>query len=608
MTTTVTAATATAATTKKLGALPVIAAALKRLRLVERIDEVVPPDPRNVVTTGQCVEALVLAILTGTHTLYRVDQLLASYDLELGLGWEARAGDFHDERLARALEALLKAGLNKVVSAVVVQALKEYELDLSILRLDTTTASLHGLYAESTPPALPEEADAIPHITKGRSKDRQGLKQIVFGTAVTSEGFPTYGRASSGNRADPLELRHLMRRVAERVPDPTGTTIVGDSKLCASETLLLARRSGFHFVTLVPKTMNVREEALKEFRAARGRGELEVLLEKEGRSGELETWRGCSVPMIFEHEDKATKLVTRSFYRGLVVESSALMRTKLLSLGKKRDRERRALDKEVKRERKSVYRCAADADEAARRFGGRKTRFHKLVGQTTVEDAPLRRSRPGRPRRGEGRQTEPVWRAWFDVESDEEAFEAILAEEGSFVLVTSHPVIGKAQRTNREIFETYHDQWGVERVMHWFKGSLDFAPVYLKTPKRIAALTQVYVIALMVYALVQREARRELAARDTTIAGNLKPTAIPTTEVVFRLFEGVNAARRDGKTVVIENLTTAQAHGYRALGLDVLERSDVRVARPREPRPGDRGYYRPRQKRRRQPSSRDSAA
>ena len=64
---------------RKLEHLPVIEAALKRLELAKLIDEVVPPDPRNVVTTGQCVEALVVAILTGTHTLYRVDQLLAGY-------------------------------------------------------------------------------------------------------------------------------------------------------------------------------------------------------------------------------------------------------------------------------------------------------------------------------------------------------------------------------------------------------------------------------------------------------------------------------------------------------------------------------------------------
>jgi transposase len=593
---------------RKLEHLPVIATALKRLKIAEKVDELIQPDPRNVVTTGQCIEAMVVAILTGTHTLYRVDQLLMGYDLELGLGWKVPAGRFH-ERLARSLDDLVEVGLNKVPSAIFVQALREYELDLSIMRLDTTTASVHGVFAESMAPALPEDLEAIPHVTKGRSKDHRGLKQIVFGTAVTEEGFPAYGRAASGNRADPCELRFVMKRVAERVPDPSGTTIVGDSKLCAAETLLLARRLGFHFVTLLPKSTNARVDALRGFRAARRRGELELFLEKKGRSGEDETWRRCSVPVVIEHEDKATKEKTRLLLRAVVVESSGLARQKRASLEKERERERVALEKDARAQIRKVYRCEADAEEATLRLRAKAPRFHTLATKTCVETVLARRLGPGRPKRSERRKTESVFRAWFEIQGNEDAFDAILSEESSFVLVTSHPAVGEAARSNRAVFETYHDQWGVERVMHWFKGNLDFAPIFLKTPARIAALTQVYVIALMVYALIQREARRELAARETKIAGNLRPTAMPTTEVVFRLFEGVAAARRARSLgVAVENLTTAQVDGYRMLGIDVLERPGVRLAKPRPPGPGDRGYYRPRSHRRRGRRSRKKPA
>jgi hypothetical protein len=389
------------------------------------------------------------------------------------------------------------------------------------------------------------------------------------------------------------------------VPDPTGTTLVGDSKLFAGETLLLALRLGFHFVTLVPKTTNAREKALKAFRSARRRGELEVLLEKEGRSGEAEAWRGCSVPVVFTFKDKETKDETRCLFRCLVVESSALMRLKRASLEKKRDRERKALEKEARGELKKVYRCAADAAEAGARLRTKAPVFYKLAIKTSDEEAPLRRSRPGRPKRSERRATEHVWRAWFVLERDDEAFEDLLSDESSFVLVTSHPLVGEAARTNREIFETYHDQGEVERVMHWFKGELDFAPIFLKKPSRIAALAQVYVIALMVYGLIQREGRRELAERETTIPGNLKPTDKPTTEVIFRLFEGAAAARREGATgVVVENLTTAQVDGFRALGITVLDRAEVMLATPRQPGQGDRGYYRPRPRRRRRDRAR----
>jgi hypothetical protein len=138
----------------------------------------------------------------------------------------------------------------------------------------------------------------------------------------------------------------------------------------------------------------------------------------------------------------------------------------------------------------------------------------------------------------------------------------------------------------------------VKRIDRNPGGQVRFAPVHLKDRGRLAALAQVYVIALMVYALIQREARGKLAARSSKIAGNLRLTATPTTEVIFRLFENVNTMRVPNTPgVTIQNLTTAQVHGYEVLGLNVLKRAGVQLATPRAPGPADRGYYRPRPKR-----------
>ena len=583
-------------TPKRLEHLPVIAGALKRLRIAERVDEVIPPDPRSVVTTGQCVEALVVAILSGTHVLYLVDQLLAGYDLEFALGWSAKAGDFHDQRLARALATIHKAGVSRIVAPIVLQAIKEYALDVAIARLDTTTNSLHGAYADSEPPLFPGDPDATPHVTKGRSKDRPGLKQIVFGLATTNEGVPLFGRAASGNRSDSNELRHLMRRVAERVPDPRKTTIVGDSKLFSGETILLASELGFDYVTLMPKTTNARDEAIRQFLAADRRGEVKLLLEKIGRDGVHETWRGCSAVVFHEHEDKTTEARTRMLLRTVVVESSGLARQKRVTLEKDRSRERRVLEKEFAAETKKAYHCRADAEEGMKRIAERRARFHRISPSVFQEERAVSRKGPGRPRRGEARPTAKVWVVSISLTEDARAFEKALTVASLIVLVTSHPAIGPRGRSDREVFVTYHDQYIVENVMHWLKGDLKIAPVFLKDRGRLAALAQVYVIALMVYALIQREARSELAKRGTKIAGNLGLTDSPTTEVVFRLFAGVSVTRR-GDGVVIQNLTAAQAHGYRVLGLRILDRSGVSVGKPRLPAPGDRGYYHPRPKR-----------
>lgn len=395
-----------------------------------------------------------------------------------------------------------------------------------------------------------------------------------------------------------------MRRVAERVPDPKKTTVVGDSKLFSGETLLLARRIGFDFVTLVPKTTDLRDEVLAQFREAERTGRVTTLLEKVSpRTGEPETWRGCSFDVVYQYEN-AQKVVTPIPLRALVVESSALARQKRATLEKHRLRECRALQKEAELERRRVYRCEADALAAVERFSKKKPRFHRLAPRLRVEYRRLKRPGPGRPKKDEPRPTEQVWLVWPEVVEEEGAFERALAEDSRFVLVTSLPRTGPRARSDAEVFATYHDQNLVEGAHHWFKGKLDFAPIFLKTERRVAALAQVYVLALMVYALIQRDARMELAARRTTIAGDLKPTASPTTQVVCRLFENVTTVRRPGEPVRVENLTTAQVHGYAALGIDALSRPGVTACAPREPGPGDRGYYRPRPRRGRKPRPR----
>ena len=64
--------------TLKLGELPLIGKALARLGLAELIDDRVPRDKRSRVSTGECVEALIVSILTGSHTFYLVAERLAA--------------------------------------------------------------------------------------------------------------------------------------------------------------------------------------------------------------------------------------------------------------------------------------------------------------------------------------------------------------------------------------------------------------------------------------------------------------------------------------------------------------------------------------------------
>jgi len=97
----------------------------------------------------------------------------------------------------------------------------------------------------------------------------------------------------------------------------------------------------------------------------------------------------------------------------------------------------------------------------------------------------------------------------------------------------------------------------------------------------------------MVYALIQRDARGRLVEAGTTMPGNRGQgwTDKPTTEVLFRLFEGVDTWRgvdSDGYTLVM-NTNTEQLRVLSLLGIELDSHARrVRVVDPREPRRGER--------------------
>jgi hypothetical protein len=48
--------------------LPLVGAMLRELAVKDTLDTLIPVHDRHVVTVGECVDALVLTMLTGEHT------------------------------------------------------------------------------------------------------------------------------------------------------------------------------------------------------------------------------------------------------------------------------------------------------------------------------------------------------------------------------------------------------------------------------------------------------------------------------------------------------------------------------------------------------------
>lgn len=587
---------------KALDHLPIVASALRRLRVGEIIDERIPPKDGQLVTTGESVEAMIASILMGSHTLYLVEETLEPYDCEFAFSWGDRVKHFNDKRLAKSLDQLFESGPQGLYAEFLASAIEAFGLSTKRLHTDTTSTVLHGNYWGSIEPVEPEDPEAVPHVTYGHSKDhRPDLKQILFGLTVTGDGaVPVAGRVASGNRADAKEFRYALRQIAEVVPDPQGSVVVMDSKGFSGETFLLFREQGVGYVTLMPRNVSIWRELVDRFEAddeqEAARHLLRVRLSPQDEDDpapprEEARWEGRSYPCVYSFKPEGEEAQEVAL-RALVVESTDLRSQKAATQKRAVEKERTALGRRAKALEKKVFACEKDAEGSGRELVKRTRSFFEVSFAVRGEDRPKKRSKAGRPKKDEPRETERVWRVEVTLaEPTAEKLELLLRRASRFVIVGCGEHRLTKDLSDEEFFESYKDQDKVEKTMKWLKGPLRVAPIFLELPERIAGLGVVYVISLMVNALIQREIRLRLAELGEKMPGNRRWTDKPTTQVLFRLFGGIATVRNPHTDyVAVVNVNTQQLRVLGILGVDLKSFGRVVVAEPREPRPGERAW------------------
>ena len=181
--------------------LPLVLGVLRCLEVAALVDDLIPPHPAHVLSTGRGVEALVRAIRDGAHALYKVGPRLEERGMVSWLQPGLTRAALNDPRLGHILDALFAANLNQVFRAVALKALEVYAIPTPWLHQDTTTIALYGAYADE-----PQSARA-PQPAYGHSKDgRDDLKQVLLSLGVSGDGgLPLRVGLRDGNRSDSVE-------------------------------------------------------------------------------------------------------------------------------------------------------------------------------------------------------------------------------------------------------------------------------------------------------------------------------------------------------------------------------------------------------------------
>ena len=217
-----------------------------------------------------------------------------------------------------------------------------------------------------------------------------------------------------------------------------------------------------------------------------------------------------------------------------------------------------------------TFACETDAHQAAT-LCLRELRLHRhhLTDTVSAEWGPAKRTTRGRPPKEAPRPQRQVWHVTWQVQEGTEEMRRRAPWEGRFVLATH--VLAVHHLSDAELRRAYQGQPAAELSFKWAKNPAAIAPIFLETPTRIAALGCVYLIALLVYTLVERQMRKRLAAWGETLPDRPAPSQHPTARTVFHLMHNIAVvtrpwARRAHRHVT--RLTAHQLHVLRLLGYE----------------------------------------
>ena len=237
---------------KRLDHLGIVAGTIDEIGLVEKIDALIPPVPQRTVSCGNAVKAMILnALGFVSRPLYMHPQFFSGKPVEHLFPSDTTSSDptvlhaehFNESSLGRALDDLFEAGIPSVyfhVASLAMQRVaqrdrsfrrslgQDLQESLRLLRLDSTSFSLHGDYPDSVErqkrarsreeairkarkdgdrdaldrledEAEQDEAPFVITITHGFSKDhRDDLKQFVLNLVTVGQSrLPIWGHRPS---------------------------------------------------------------------------------------------------------------------------------------------------------------------------------------------------------------------------------------------------------------------------------------------------------------------------------------------------------------------------------------------------------------------------
>lgn len=539
--------------TENIGAMPLIAEYLKRMRFAENIDSIVAPLRSNNrrLSHGQTCFVIVLYLLCRPRVLYKLEEWVQDTTYLKVIFPEIETKHLTDDRIADTLKALHEAGISQLFTGQTIEIMKEFKLSMDRVHCDFTSFTVHGDYED----ADGEKAIAI---TYGFSKDNQpDKKQFMQEVAVTSDGgVPVSSQTIDGNTSDVTRYVPVWRDI-KQLMGTSDFLIIGDCKLSSEENLLtISRGSGYYLAPLAMYSTLERELREKVLSSS-----IEpVLLKRQEKDGETITYHGFEAPGILT--DEKTGIVYA--YRKIFILSSQLKALKIKSLESRLEKAMGEI--EIVKGKLNHSKKLDDTEKINSKISSILGRYNVkgLIEYTLTESVAIISNKVGKGRVGANSEFRQLQVKTFNLEFHTNS-EAVKVEKelcGYFVLATNK---GSSQMSMAQALSSYKQEWVVERIFERLKGPLQVIPIFLELPEHIESMMYLLMSCAQLFTLMDREAKKSLEEKQEKLAGmfpNKIKTGSPKTENIMDKFRNiclVFIVENEEVTISISGLNPLQA-------------------------------------------------
>ncbi len=514
--------------TRLLAGLPIVNAFYDRLGIDRLLETHVPDDARLRVSPAAALGVVIRNLVVRHAPVYALGEWAGRYDPSVVGLTPADVDLLNDDRIGRMLSRLFDADRASLLTRLVLDAVDNFDIDLSRLHNDSTSLKLSGAYG--TADGRERGGKPTPAARYGFSKDhRPDLKQLVGILTVTADGaVPIAFRVADGNTAD--VTTHID--TWDALVALTGRTdflYTADSKLATFDNVAHIHSRGGRFLSVLPASR-------KEDRIFR---DWVVTNPPDWDEAQRRPTRDPEHPedVLSTYQDH---LPSADGHRIIWIHSTAKAR---------RDATRRhqaiakaiaaidALNMRLSSPRcriKTAVTAEAEAREAIEEVHA--TRWVNIhVEQDTAESfRQAKRGRPG-PNTAYIKISTTRLRIRFTVDEDQVSHDA--ASDGMWPLITNDPDMPAA-----ELLDAYKWQPNLEKRHAQLKGTQLVAPMWLRDPARIEGLLTCHFIAMLLSSLIERTIRQAMAQAglsELSLYPEDRGCAAPTTARILEIFTGV---------------------------------------------------------------------